>query len=404
MLYSLLIVITGAAVTFALLAHGAVHWLASKQKRIRRTNIPVSVLKPLKGIDDELEANLTSFCRQTHPRYEIIFGAAEASDPALVVARKVATAHPNLPIKVVVGECPTGLNPKVRVLRALLRSARHEVILISDSNVRVDEHYLANTTAELEDPRVGLVSNPIVGAGHVSFGAKLENWQLNSYVIFGLALTNFIGKYACVVGKSMLMRQSALRQIGGLAKFADVLAEDYLIGRAMRQHGFRVVTCPSAIQTINKSWKVERTLERHLRWAQIRRSLGAPGYVLELLLLPHVLLAATSAVALIQWDGSSRFTLAACAIAYVVTSASEAAATLRWSGAGYASVQFLPFVALRQVGQALLWILAWGKSEVNWRGNRLQIGKGSKLTSADQANARKRSLRRRLPPFARQAA
>ncbi len=292
----------------------------------------------------------------------------------------------------------------MRVLRALLRSARYDVILISDSNVRVDEHYLATTTAELEDPRVGLVTNPIVGTGNVTFGAKLENWQLNSYVIFGLALTNFVGKYACVVGKSMLMRQSALRQIGGFAAFADVLAEDFLIGRAMHQRGYRVVTCPSAIKTINKTWNMERTWERHLRWAQIRRSLGAPGYVLELFMLPHLLLAITSTVAAIQWHAASALTLSACASAYAITCVSEAAAMMRWSGAGAWDFQILSFVAVRQMGQALLWLLAWGKREVNWRGNRLQLGKGSKLATVEQANAHKRNSKRRLPPFARQAA
>ena len=170
----------------------------------------------------------------------------------------------------------------------------------------------------------------------------------------------------------MLMRQSALRQMGGLAKFADVLAEDYLIGRAMRQRGFRVVTCPSAIQTINKTWTVDRTWERHLRWSQIRRSLGAGGYILELLLLPHVLLAATIGVALSNWNAWSPLAISACVCTYLVTCVSEAAATTRWSGRSAVSLELLPFVAVRQVGQALVWLMAWGKSEVNWRGNRLR--------------------------------
>lgn len=404
MLVFCLIVIAGLSVALALLAHFTVHWLASKQKAVRRTTIPVSILKPLKGIDDELEANLTSFCRQSHPRYEIIFGAAQASDPALAVARKVAAAHPKVPIRVVVGECPTGLNPKVRVLRALQRSARYEAILISDSNVRVDEHYLTNAAAELEDSRVGLVSNPIVGVGHGTLGAKLENWQLNSYVIFGLVLTNFIGRFACVVGKSMLIRQSALRQIGGFAKFADVLAEDYLIGRAMRQRGFRVITCPSAIQTINKTWSVHRTWERHLRWSQIRRSLGAPGYFLELLLLPHVLLAATIGAALVNSTSRSSLVVSACAGAYLITCVSEAIATIRWSARSSVTLELLPFVAVRQMGQALIWLIAWVKGEVNWRGNRLQIGKGSRLSARRGTNAKRRNFRRVPPPFARQVA
>lgn len=393
-----LIAIAGTSSALALLAHFAVFWLASKQSLIRHTTIPVSILKPLKGLDDELEANLTSFCRQSHPKYEIIFGAADASDPALNIARKVAAAHPSIPIRIVVGECPTGLNPKVRVLRALLRSARHDVILISDSNVRVGAHYLANTTAELEDPSVGLVSNPIVGVGHVTLGSQLENFQLNSYVIFGLALTNFIGKFACVVGKSMLMRQSSLRQIGGLAKFADVLAEDYLIGRAMRRRGFRVVTCPSAIQTINKSWSMDRTWERHLRWSQIRRSLGAPSYILELLLFPHLWLLATIGLAVMNWSSLSPIVIGTCALTVLVTCISEAAAMLRWSEQSAGSSRLLLFVAMRQLAQVFVWLMAWGKSEVNWRGNKLQIGKGSKLIAT---RGRPRRLQQ---PFARQAA
>jgi len=379
MLLMCLTAVAGISVAAAFLAHAAVHWLLSRGAKPRRMTIPVSILKPLKGLDDELEANLESFCNQSHPKYEIIFGAADASDPALLVARKVAESHPRLPIRIVVGECPTGLNPKVRLLRALLRSARYDVILISDSNVRVDRHYLANTAAELEDPKVALVSNPIVGSGHMSLGATLENFQLNSYVIFGLALTNFVGKFACVVGKSMLMRKSALEQIGGFGRFADILAEDYLIGRAMRQRGFRVATCKSAIQTINKNWNVGRTWQRHLRWSQIRRSLGAPGYILELLLLPHLWLFSMMGAWGIASPASLPVVFGICGVTYLLTCVSEAAATSRWSRHHGGFVRLLAFAAVRQFGQGLLWLLAWAKSDVEWRGNRLRIGKGSRL-------------------------
>ena len=218
----LLVLVT--SVTLTLIAHGAVHWLSRQQARPRRGTVPVSVLKPLKGLDDDLEANLESFCRQDHPAYEIVFGAADGNDPALNVARKVARNHPELPIRIAVGEWSTGLNPKVRLLRSLARYARYDTILISDSNVRAPEYYLTATAAELVDPKVGLVSNPIVGTGGATFGSSVENLQLNSYALQGIVLANFVGKYACVIGKSMMLKRRAFAEVGGFEKFADVLA------------------------------------------------------------------------------------------------------------------------------------------------------------------------------------
>jgi len=398
MLNYCLLALAALSCVLALLSHATVHWLILKGQRKQSTMIPVSVLKPLKGLDDDLYENLASFCRQVHPCFEIIFGAADRSDPALAVARRVAAAHPHVPIRIIAGECPTGLNPKVRLLRALIRGAKYDAILISDSNVRVDPHYLSTTAAELADPEVGLVSNPIIGTGGNRLGAAFENLLLNSYVIFGLALANYVGRFACVVGKSMLLRRSALRQIGGLGRFADVLAEDYLIGRAMRQRGIRVVTCPSAIHSVNKTWNLQKTWQRHVRWAQIRRSLGAPGYLLELLLVPQLWLALAAGVLLTQLIPWRSTAIGLCGYAYILVSLSEALTILRWSKGQARVAVLVPFVGVRQLAQIALWVLACTKNEVEWRGEKLHIGKGSRLTG-------KLRLSQPVPqPVSRQAA
>lgn len=389
MLTLCLAIIAGVALTLLLLAHGVVRWLSAQRYSHRRSSIPVSVLKPLKGADDDLEANLESFCKQTHRQYEIIFGVADVSDPALPIARKVAKNHPETQIRIVVGQCPSGLNPKVRLLRALIRNARHDALLISDSNVQVDEFYLSATTAELEDPSVGLVSNPIIGHGGGTLGSALESLQLNSYVIYGLALANYVGKHACVVGKSMLLRRRALAQIGGLARFADILAEDYLIGRAISESGWRVVTSPCAIKTINRTWTLQKLWKRHLRWSQIRRNLGVRGYLLELLLLPHLWILSVAVSAAVSGApnimGSSQTLLGLSAAAYALACVSEIGAIARWSRQPALSAQLILFVVVRQFGQFLLWLIAWSKSEVEWRGHKLRIGKGSRLTDPRRA-------------------
>ncbi len=375
------LLIAGFSLTFALLSHAVVHWLVAQQGRHKAGTMPVTVLKPLKGVDDELEANLESFCRQTHPQYELLLGVADKFDPALPIARRVAARHPEQSIRIVVGQCPTGLNPKVRTLRALLRSARYEALLISDSNIRASEHYLATIAAELEDPQVGLVSNPIIGNGDATVGSALESLQQNSYVIHGLALANFVGKHPCVVGKSMLLRRSALSQIGGLGKFADILAEDYLMGRAISRAGYRVVTSPSAITTINRSWTLGGLWHRHLRWSQIRRTLGTPGYLLELLLLPQIWLSLAAASAAFMNGPNPAVPRAAiitaCGMACAITWLSELVATLRWSGQRSLSSLWVVHVILRQPAQLICWFVAWFKSDVTWRGHHLRIGKGS---------------------------
>ncbi len=142
------------------------------------------------------------------------------------------------------------------------------------------------------------MSNPIVGVGSKTFGSRVENLQFNSYVLQGIVLANFIGKHACVVGKSMLLRRRVLKQMGGFQSVADVLAEDYLLGRAVARAGYRVVTSTTPIQSVSNRSTLRAVWQRHLRWAQIRRSLGISGHLLELALLPNVWLAALATTTL----------------------------------------------------------------------------------------------------------
>ena len=147
----------------AFLSHAVTHWLVSQRSKMKVGATPISVLKPMKGADDELEENLESFCNQLHPRYEILLGIADAADPAVEIACRVAARHPDI-VRVFIGEC-SGANPKIRLLKMLEAHAKYEALLISDSNVRANEYYLSTIAGELNDPGVGLVTNAIIGNG-----------------------------------------------------------------------------------------------------------------------------------------------------------------------------------------------------------------------------------------------
>jgi ceramide glucosyltransferase len=142
----------------------------------------VSILKPLKGLDDNLFDNLASFCTQDYPEYEIIFSLQNHNDPAFKVARKIKDKYPEKNISIIVERCDDGLNPKVNNLIPAYKASRYDYVLISDSNVMVDKNYLKEVVRHIKDPDVGLVSNIIKGAGGSTIGSIFENLHLNSFM------------------------------------------------------------------------------------------------------------------------------------------------------------------------------------------------------------------------------
>jgi ceramide glucosyltransferase len=244
---------------------------------------PISILKPLKGMDDDLFANLVSFCNQDYPDYEIIFCLEETNDPALKLAEKIKKMYPHKRISIVIKEGDYALNPKVNNLVTAYRNSQFPYFLISDSDVRVDKNYLMEMAKHMEDPGVGLVSNLIRGIDSRTFGALLENLHLNSFVIGNVALLTTFFKMPVVVGKSMLMRKKDFEEIGGFEVVKNVLAEDYVIGQKMHKKGAGVITSGHVINAVNHSRTLKQFLKRHARWGKLRWKLGVIGYVSEIL-------------------------------------------------------------------------------------------------------------------------
>jgi ceramide glucosyltransferase len=347
---------------------------------------PISVLKPLKGLDDNLFDNLESFCTQDYPQYEIIFSLQDYNDLAYMVARKVKEKYPDRDISILVERCDEGLNPKVNNLIPAYRIAKYQHILISDSNVIVDRGYLREIAKPMNDPEVGLVSNLIKGVGARSLGSIFENLHMNSFVMGSVCLLDKFLKMPCVVGKSMLMRKADLDAIGGLRAFKDILAEDYMIGKMIHENGKKVVLSHYMIKNVNHYWGIRKFINRHTRWGKLRWKIGGPKYFTELMGNAVFM----SSLPILFWE-PSKITVSFALLVYLLKASGDFYMGRR---TGSDLNPFLYFLApVKDIVIGLVWFVPVINNTVVWRGNRFIIGKDSLLMPCPESGFRSRGYR-----------
>jgi ceramide glucosyltransferase len=299
--------------------------------------------------------------------YEVICSVADRDDPALAVLERVRLAHPHAPFRVVVGGDPRleRTNRKVARLVAAEREAIGDVIVISDSNVRVEPDDMAQTLAAFRESGAGCVSNLFTGEGAESLGAKIESLHLLSFVVTGSVIAEF-GDVPCVVGKSMAITRDALRAIGGFEAFSDVLAEDQAIGLAVREAGYRVTLSPVVVRNVVVGRTLRRALDRQIRWNKIRYAMSHSCYLAELLLfpLPLAILAALSG-ALAGVVSAPLLPIAALALRLAQIAVLARATNSR------VAIRLVPLLDVLQFGAQFV---PYFDDTVTWRGYTARIG------------------------------
>ncbi|MCR4396923.1 MAG: glycosyltransferase [Candidatus Saccharicenans sp.] len=335
---------------------------------------PVSILKPIKGVDDDLEANLESFYQLDYPVYEILYAVDDWQDKAVEIIRKVSEHHPRIRTKILAtGHHPTD-NPKIHKLDFMEKESFGRLLWAVDANVRVEPDTLRRLADEYLEGGARLVFSPVLGTGSRSLASLMENTSLNFFTSGNVIALWKLFSQPVVVGKSMLIDRVALRTFGGFSYIKDYLAEDYILSKSFVDSGFKVSTNFIWVTNINQRTTFRGFYKRMARWARLRYQLHRPAYLLEILLNPVIM-----ALAGLVIFGKEFWPLALAAVSgKIFLEYFNFLAVNRPDRRQLVNHLMFPLMVLwKDIILFSVYLAPFFSTWVDWRGGRIKVGRNS---------------------------
>jgi len=346
-------------------------------KSVRPTQA-VSILKPLRGTDPEMYESFRSHCLQDYPDYEIIFGVSDPNDPAIPLVEKLKAEFPQRAIRLMV--CPEnlGANTKVSILAQMARQARHEHLVVNDSDIRVEPDYLRRVLAPLNDPEVGLVTCLYRGVANSTLGSRLESLGISTDFCAGVLVAQTVENgIRFGLGSTLAFHRRDLQAIGGFEAIADYLADDYQLGSRIAALGLKVKLSDVVVETFLPRYTLSSFVAHQLRWGRTVRDSRFWGYIGVGLTfgLPWALLT------LILAEGAAW----AWGLLVLVAAMRTAVAVVvgRLALHDNQVIRSLAFIPIRDLVAMLVWTLSFAGHEIVWRGDRFRLNQG-KLVRIDK--------------------
>lgn len=335
---------------------------------------PVSVLKPLKGMDPEFRENLRSFCAQDYPEYEILLGFADSGDDAIPRARELAKECTGSDIKVIISGKDLGANRKVSNLHGLAESARYPLLAINDSDMRVEASYLKRIVAEYNsEANVGMVTSLYKISDPGSVGTALESLTIALDFIPSVLVARRTEGVTFGLGASMLISKKSLEEIGGFSAIADYIADDYQLGNRLWKKGYKIIISGLVLETVVGRMSVRDYLTHQIRWARTYRASRPKGFIgsgithLFPLALLFLILEGPSAPALIILGGAVGLRYATAYVLHKKVIRSQS--WLKW----------LVLLPLKDILCAGVWAWTFTGRKIWWRGRRYRILKDGRM-------------------------
>ena len=334
---------------------------------------PVSILKPLKGLDAESFENFSSFCRQNYPLYQIVFAVASFHDPVIPVIERLKAEFPAADIELVVDGRTCGPNYKVCNLINAFSRVKHDIIIVCDSDIRVGENYLAEVCAPFSDAAVGLVTSLYRSPRVRGIATAFEAIGFSCEMIPNVMAAVQIEGLTFALGASMAVRREALEKIGGFTALVDYLADDYQLGYKVHRAGYRIELSDCFVESVMHREDLGTVLSRQLRWARTMRASRPLGYFASGLTQPFP----AACLALVV----SRCSTAGVAAALLLYSV-RCLAALVYSRSFVGDLllpRWLWLLPARDAVSFATWALAFMGNRVSWRGHLFRLRSGGRI-------------------------
>ncbi|HET9802605.1 MAG TPA: bacteriohopanetetrol glucosamine biosynthesis glycosyltransferase HpnI [Candidatus Acidoferrum sp.] len=338
---------------------------------------PISILKPVRGIDAQAYENFASFCRQNYADYELLFAVADADDQVLPLIAQLQKDFPDRSIRLISEIPQLGPNRKLNNLAALARAAKHEILVMSDSDVRVDSLYLRRIAAKFSNPNVGAVTAFFRSRVEGSLGAILEALVLSTETVPNALVARKIeGKVQFAFGWTMATTKTHLKSIGGFEDMVQVHSDDFELGNRIAARGLAIELLPAPVEMVFPKESMATYLRHELRWAIGLRSVRPAGYwgLFFTFGLPWTLLAVAFAPT------------AGCALgyaaAYLFLRITQVCLAGIWGLDDSVTRKCWWLTPFRDAINFAVWIAGFFTSEIEWRGIKYKVKKGNKLVPA----------------------
>jgi len=341
---------------------------------------PVSLLKPVYGTDFGSVENFASFCHQNYPEYEILFAVNDESDPSVPLIRELAAKFPERHIQLLSGAPQVGANKKVNNLIELARAARHEILILTDGDVRVAPNYLREVVAPFTDPKIGAVTSFYRGIVQESLAAELEAVGAASDFFAGVLVAEWMEGVKFALGASIVTTKHWLEKIGGFAAIADMHSDDYELGCRIAKTGGEVQLSREAVWTMYPTQSLSGFWNHQLRWARTVR-LSRPISYLGLIFTHGVAWAVLAAII-----APTVQIAAAYLIAYLVLRLAMAWMVGVWGVGDETLRRKLWLVPFRDAIYFFVWIASFASKKIQWGGEQytMQDRKMSPATTVSE--------------------
>jgi len=375
--YLLLAIASFPFIYYVLALWSARRFFAGPQQRLNGFTPPISILKPVRGLDPGAYENFASFCRQDYPDYEIVFCVGAPDDPSMPAIERLRSDFPERKIRVLFGSGRVAANDKVAKLARLASEALYEHLVINDSDVRVRPDYLRSIVAPLENPKIGAVTCFYVSTGEHSFIENLQTAGMLSDFYAGLLVARELDGVKFALGPTIATTRAKLADFGGYPSIENRPGDDLLVGRLIAEQGYEIVLSRYAVETVSDYQTIGELLHKRLRWLVVMRHMRPAGH-LGLIFTQGLL-----------WSAAAVFvhpTLLTAACFFGLYVALRIAMT--WLIGGYGLKQEklwrkMPIVFCWDAFASVMWAASFLRNTIRWRGGSYRIRSGELVPSGE---------------------